>query len=209
MSFLRSGGSSRFQCGSSSARPWQLGDIFSKIDALMRELAVVCLTNIFRQANGLADALEKAGVERSVMFGCDCLSLLTKHMRFTENNSSILKYGSNQKNLEFPCDVIPTVDMAKLFATQGVKTTIITTPVNASFFHKTIQRSRESDIDFKILKFPNEEADLPEGCEDADLLPTSQVENKDIVSKFFKAKVMLQEPLEQLLQECKPDCLVY
>ncbi|XP_017970670.1 PREDICTED: scopoletin glucosyltransferase [Theobroma cacao] len=106
--------------------------------------------------------------------------------------------------------VIPTVDMAKLFATRGVKTTIITTPANASFFSKTIQRSKESglDVDVKILKDSTEEAGLPEGCENADLLPTSRDEPKDIVSKFFKAKVMLQEPLERLLQECKPDCLV-
>ncbi|WRX13232.1 hypothetical protein QQP08_005719 [Theobroma cacao] len=106
--------------------------------------------------------------------------------------------------------VIPTVDMAKLFATRGVKTTIITTPANASFFSKTIQRSKESglDVDVKILKYSTEEAGLPEGCENADLLPTSRDEPKDIVSKFFKAKVMLQEPLERLLQECKPDCLV-
>ncbi|XWS39923.1 hypothetical protein CRYUN_Cryun18bG0096500 [Craigia yunnanensis] len=106
--------------------------------------------------------------------------------------------------------MIPTVDMAKLFADRGVKTTIITTPLNACFFSKTIQRSKESGIDIgiKTLKFPTVEVGLPEGCENADLIPTSQEGSAALVSKFFKATVMLQEPLEQLLQECKPDCLV-
>ncbi|EOX98312.1 UDP-glycosyltransferase 73B4, putative [Theobroma cacao] len=106
--------------------------------------------------------------------------------------------------------MIPTVDMAKVFATRGVKTTIVTTPLNASFFTKTIERSKESGIDIgiKILKFPAVEAGLPEGCENADLIPTSQDESGDMLGKFFKATFMLQEPLEQLLQECKPDCLV-
>ena len=106
--------------------------------------------------------------------------------------------------------MIPTMDMAKLFADRGVKTTIITTPLNASFFSKTIQRSKESGIDIgiKTLKFPTVEVGLPEGCENADLIPTSQEGSAALLSKFFTATVMLQEPLEQLLQECKPDCLV-
>ncbi|XP_022745902.1 scopoletin glucosyltransferase-like [Durio zibethinus] len=106
--------------------------------------------------------------------------------------------------------MIPTVDMARLFANQGVKTTIITTPLNASFFSKTIQRSKESGIDIGIrtLKFPTVEAGLPEGCENADLIPTSQEGSADLVSKFFTATAMLQEPLEQLLHKCKPDFLV-
>ncbi|XWS54773.1 hypothetical protein CRYUN_Cryun10bG0118100 [Craigia yunnanensis] len=63
------------------------------------------------------------------------------------------------------CHMIPTVDMAKLFANRGVKTTIITTPLNASFLSKTIRRSKESGIDIgiKALKFPTVEAGLPEG----------------------------------------------
>ncbi|XP_022762344.1 scopoletin glucosyltransferase-like [Durio zibethinus] len=109
-----------------------------------------------------------------------------------------------------PGHMIPTVDMAKLFASGGVKTTIITTPLNASFFSKTIQRSKESGIEIGVrtLKFPTVEAGLPEGCENLDLIHTSQEGNGNLFSKFFKATVLLQEPLEQLLQECKPDCLV-
>ncbi|KAK8568192.1 hypothetical protein V6N13_106126 [Hibiscus sabdariffa] len=106
--------------------------------------------------------------------------------------------------------LIPTVDMAKLFASRGVKTTIVTTPVNASFFSSTIQRSKESGIHIgvEILKFPAAEAGLPEGFESADMFPTSPDENFGVMMKFFQAVLLFQEPFEKLLQECKPDCLV-
>ncbi|KAE8698604.1 UDP-glycosyltransferase 73B4 [Hibiscus syriacus] len=106
--------------------------------------------------------------------------------------------------------VIPTVDMAKLFASRGVKTTIVTTPVNASFFSNTIQRSRESGIHIavELLKFPAADVGLPEGCESTDLLPTSPDENFETMMKFMQAVQLLQEPFEKLLREFKPDCLV-
>ncbi|XVE66806.1 hypothetical protein DITRI_Ditri08aG0109000 [Diplodiscus trichospermus] len=106
--------------------------------------------------------------------------------------------------------MIPTVDLAKLFANRGVKSTIITTPLNASFLSETIQRSKESgiDIDIKTLKFPAVEAGLPEGCENVDMIPASQDGSWVLLRNFLTATAMLQEPLEQLLQECKPDCLV-
>ncbi|GMI88262.1 UDP-glucosyl transferase 73B3 [Hibiscus trionum] len=105
---------------------------------------------------------------------------------------------------------IPTVDMAKLFASRGVKTTIVTTPVNASFFSNTIQRSKDSGIhiDVQLLKFPAAEVGLPEGFESVDMLPTSPDENFGMMMKFLQAVQLLQEPFEELLQECKPDCLV-
>ncbi|KAE8691528.1 Scopoletin glucosyltransferase [Hibiscus syriacus] len=106
--------------------------------------------------------------------------------------------------------VIPTVDMAKLFASRGVKTTIVTTPVNASFFSNTIERSRESGVHIgvELLKFPAADVGLPEGCESADLLPTSPYENYEKLLKFMQAVQLLQKPFEKLLGECKPDCLV-
>ncbi|KAK8668674.1 hypothetical protein V6N13_106122 [Hibiscus sabdariffa] len=107
--------------------------------------------------------------------------------------------------------LIPTVDMAKLFADRGTKATIVTTPANSSSFSNTIRRSKESgiDIDIKILKFPTAEFGLPEGCESLDMLSHSKEGNKwELVNKFLQAVQLLQVPFEQLLQECKPDCLV-
>ncbi|KAJ4716279.1 Glycosyltransferase [Melia azedarach] len=77
--------------------------------------------------------------------------------------------------------MIPTADMAKLFGTHGVKTTLITTPANAPLFSKSVQRANELgiQIDIKIIKYPSVEG----------------------IS-------MLQESLELRLREYKPECLV-
>ncbi|PPD78051.1 hypothetical protein GOBAR_DD25014 [Gossypium barbadense] len=106
--------------------------------------------------------------------------------------------------------LIPVVDMAKMFASRGVKTTIVTTPVNALLFSNTIARSKESGIHIgvELLNFPAVDVGLPEGCENDDLIPTSQDGNLEMITKFFQASLMLQQPFEKLLQERKPDCLV-
>lgn len=106
--------------------------------------------------------------------------------------------------------MIPMVDMTKLFAMRGVKTTIVTTPLNVPFISSTIERSKNSgfDIHLKVLNFPCVEAGLPEGCENFDSIPSSEGVNLDMIAKFFKAADMFEQPFEQLIQECKPDCLL-
>ncbi|XP_059651072.1 scopoletin glucosyltransferase-like [Cornus florida] len=101
--------------------------------------------------------------------------------------------------------MIPTLDMAKLFASRGVKTTIITTPLNAPIFTKSIQTTKNlgTQISIRVIEFPAVEAGLPEGCENVD-----QVHSEDMLANFFKAITMLQEPIEHVLQEGRPDCLV-
>ncbi|XP_007042490.2 PREDICTED: scopoletin glucosyltransferase [Theobroma cacao] len=101
--------------------------------------------------------------------------------------------------------LIPTVDMARLCARHGVKVTIATTPLNAHLFAKTIQRDRESgfEISTYIIKFPSAEVGLPEGCENA-----SSLTSQEMQTKFLKAANLFQQPLEQLLAELRPDCLV-
>ncbi|KAJ6347174.1 hypothetical protein OIU76_003799 [Salix suchowensis] len=101
--------------------------------------------------------------------------------------------------------MIPSVDMAKLFASRGVKTTIITTPLNVPFFSKTIQKTKDSgfDIDIQTIEFPAAEAGLPEGCENTDAFITNEMTKKLIV-----ATTLLQEPFEKVLQERHPDCVV-
>uniref|UniRef100_A0A6N2NEN0 Anthocyanidin 3-O-glucosyltransferase n=1 Tax=Salix viminalis TaxID=40686 RepID=A0A6N2NEN0_SALVM len=91
------------------------------------------------------------------------------------------------------------------FASRGVKTTIITTPLNAPFFSKTIQKTKDSgfDIDIQTIEFPAAEAGLPEGCENTDAFITNEMTKKLIV-----ATTLLQEPFEKVLQERHPDCIV-
>ncbi|KAJ6754763.1 GLYCOSYLTRANSFERASE [Salix purpurea] len=101
--------------------------------------------------------------------------------------------------------IIPTVDMARTFARHGVKATIITTPLTAPLVSRTIERDIElgSKICVLVMKFPSLEAGLPEGCENASFIKTLEM-----VPKFFKAVSLLQQPLEHLLEECRPNCLV-
>ncbi|KAK3195844.1 hypothetical protein Dsin_027154 [Dipteronia sinensis] len=57
--------------------------------------------------------------------------------------------------------------------------------------------------------FGTREAGFPEGCENVDSFTNSdKSKSLEMIIKFFKATTMLQEPLEQLLRECRPDCLV-
>ncbi|KAJ4716280.1 Glycosyltransferase [Melia azedarach] len=106
--------------------------------------------------------------------------------------------------------MIPSLDMAKLFGSRGVKTSVITTPANALYLSKAIERANEMgvEIDMKLIKFPSVEAGLPEGCENVDAITSNGGRNMELVLKFFMATTKLQQPLELLLKECKPDCLV-
>ncbi|XVF67533.1 hypothetical protein PTKIN_Ptkin10aG0128800 [Pterospermum kingtungense] len=101
--------------------------------------------------------------------------------------------------------LIPTVDMGRLFARRGVKVTIVTTPLNANLFAKTIQRERDLgfEISTYIIKFPSAEAGLPEGIENV-----SSITTQEMRFKFRKACSLFQQPIEQLLEELQPNCLV-
>ncbi|XP_004505252.1 scopoletin glucosyltransferase [Cicer arietinum] len=101
--------------------------------------------------------------------------------------------------------MIPSIDMAKLFASKGVKATIVTTPLNKPLVTKAIEqfKTHSNNIDIQIIKFPCVEGGLPEGCENVDSIPSPH-----LIPAFFKATWLLQEPLEQLLQQQKPNCIV-
>ncbi|KAF2321083.1 hypothetical protein GH714_033719 [Hevea brasiliensis] len=95
--------------------------------------------------------------------------------------------------------------MAKLFASRGIRVSVITTPVNAPGLSKSIERSRllGHEIEILIVKFPCVEAGLPEGCELLDL-----VHSLEMGRIFFEATTMLVQPIERLLEEYRPNCLV-
>ncbi|KAL3621138.1 hypothetical protein CASFOL_036050 [Castilleja foliolosa] len=97
--------------------------------------------------------------------------------------------------------MIPTLDMAKLFTSRGLKTTIISTP---SFAH-SIQKARESghNIGLSIVDFPPEKSSLPKH-----ILSLDQVSTPQLLSQFFEAVSLLQEPFEKLLHELNPDCVI-
>lgn len=104
-----------------------------------------------------------------------------------------------------PGHMIPAIDMAKLFASTGLKISIITTPHHASQVSKTIEKSKTLGfiMDVLIIEFPWLQVGLPKGCESYNLATSP-----DLRQKFLKATAMLENPLGELLQEHRPDCLV-
>ncbi|XP_057417790.1 probable UDP-glucosyl transferase 73B6 [Lotus japonicus] len=97
--------------------------------------------------------------------------------------------------------IIPCVDLARVFASRGTKATIVTTHLNAPLITRTIGKAT---INIRTINFPSPEVTgLPENCENSEsaLAP-------DKFFKFMKALVLLQEPLEQVIQEEHPDCVV-
>ncbi|KAI3839708.1 hypothetical protein MKW98_010013 [Papaver atlanticum] len=101
--------------------------------------------------------------------------------------------------------MIPMINIAKLFAARGVKTTIISTPLNAITLSKTIDQDRLSGLDINIqtIPFPAVEVGLPAGTESV-----TQLTSPDMMPKFFLAVGMLQQPFEKLLEEYRPDFVV-
>lgn len=100
--------------------------------------------------------------------------------------------------------MIPFLDMAKLFASRGIHSTIITTPLNAPAFAKEVLRSNDLgfQMSVKFVEFPKVDG-LPENCENAD-----QVTSPAMLPIFFAATKLLKDQLEQLLEEYRPNCLV-
>ncbi|XP_010507583.1 PREDICTED: UDP-glycosyltransferase 73C4-like [Camelina sativa] len=103
--------------------------------------------------------------------------------------------------------MIPMVDIARLLAQRGAAITIVTTPHNAARFKNVLSRSIESGLPINIVhvKFPYQEAGLPEGQENLDLL-----ESMDSSIHFFKAVNTLEEPVMKLMEEMtpRPNCLI-
>ncbi|TXG58409.1 hypothetical protein EZV62_016238 [Acer yangbiense] len=103
--------------------------------------------------------------------------------------------------------MIPMIDIARLLAQRGVIITIVTTPHNAARFEKTLARAIESGLQIRLiqLQFPWEEAGLSEGCENFDLMPSL-----NLATNFLAAAGTLQEPVEKLFEELKPqpNCVI-
>ncbi|KAL5727155.1 hypothetical protein ACHQM5_000381 [Ranunculus cassubicifolius] len=100
---------------------------------------------------------------------------------------------------------IPLTDIARLFSSRGIKSSIISTPLNAPHLVESLAPDIQSGLDIGVLviPFPSVEAGLPEGCETAD-----KITSADMFPRFFKALGMLQPSFEKLLEKHRPDCVV-
>ncbi|CAN1352599.1 Scopoletin glucosyltransferase [Linum perenne] len=101
--------------------------------------------------------------------------------------------------------MIPLIDMARLFARHGAKSTIVTTPLNAPLFSDKIKRDAEQGLHIHthIIDFPFAEAGLPEGCENV-----NHIKSPDMLLPFFMSMHVFKQPIEDLLRLWKPDCIV-
>ncbi|KAL1190739.1 UDP-glycosyltransferase 73C4 [Cardamine amara subsp. amara] len=97
--------------------------------------------------------------------------------------------------------MIPMIDIARLLAQRGVTITIVTTPQNAARFKNVLSRSTESGLPINVVhvKLPYQEAGLPEGQDNADL-----IDSREFMVPFFKAVNMVEEPVMKLMEEMKP-----
>ncbi|KAF3442773.1 hypothetical protein FNV43_RR16690 [Rhamnella rubrinervis] len=92
----------------------------------------------------------------------------------------------------------PTIDMAKLFVSRGLKATILTTPYHANLLSETLEDTQINLVSFKPLYVEN---GFPQGWE---WLP---LDNRfDLLPK---AGITLAPQLDEFLQQHRPDCLVY
>lgn len=105
-----------------------------------------------------------------------------------------------------PGHQIPMIDMARIFASRGVKATILTTPLNISRFESSINRDdyhHHNPIKLLLLNFPSTAANLPPNCENLDAIPS-----RDLSYNFSKAIMMLHPQADDLVRQCQPDAII-
>ncbi|CAI9762100.1 unnamed protein product [Fraxinus pennsylvanica] len=83
---------------------------------------------------------------------------------------------------------------------RGVAVSIITTPLNAARYKPIIDNPIEENLKIQMisLKFPCQEAGLPEGCENMDTITSPELVNP------FLARELLHTQLEKLIGELEP-----
>ncbi|KAK1666913.1 hypothetical protein QYE76_055072 [Lolium multiflorum] len=107
-----------------------------------------------------------------------------------------------------PGHLIPMADMAALFASRGVRCTILTTPVNAGIIRSAVDRANDAlrgadcpAIDISVVPFPD--VGLPPGVENGMALAS-----QDDRDKFYQAVTQLREPFDRFLADSRPDAVV-
>ncbi|CAN4099747.1 unnamed protein product [Withania somnifera] len=102
--------------------------------------------------------------------------------------------------------ITPLVHTARLFALHGLRVTIITTPFNALLFQSSVDKDRllsGSNITVLTLQFPSDEVGLPVGIENFIASPSMER-----VGKVHYGFLLLQKPMEQLIRQLNPNCIV-
>ncbi|KAG4928357.1 hypothetical protein JHK84_053915 [Glycine max] len=107
-----------------------------------------------------------------------------------------------------PGHLLPMTDLATILAQHSNIVTVVTTPHNASRLSETFARASDSGLHLRLvqLQFPSQDAGLPEGCENFDMLPSMGMG----LSFFLAANNFLLEPAEKVFEELtpKPNCII-
>ncbi|GKA74004.1 UDP-glycosyltransferase 73C6-like protein [Tanacetum coccineum] len=97
--------------------------------------------------------------------------------------------------------------MAKLLAQNGVRVTIVTTPISVVRFGSILDQAIQSGLPICFLELPLQYTDfgLPEGCESVDDLP-----NLSYAKALTEGYASLQKEVEQYIEKLdqRPDCIV-
>ncbi|RWW22506.1 hypothetical protein GW17_00013301 [Ensete ventricosum] len=104
-----------------------------------------------------------------------------------------------------PGHMIPMVDMARLFALRGVRSSVVTTPGNAPSVRPAIDAAAAlgHPLALHLIPFPDPSATgLAPACENLADVPAAQFE------KFVNALFLFQAPVTALLRDLRPDALV-
>ncbi|KAJ0744165.1 putative scopoletin glucosyltransferase [Helianthus annuus] len=101
--------------------------------------------------------------------------------------------------------MIPMADMAVLFASRGLQTTIVTTSSTAHRLSKTIQKTINytHQIALHTIEFKAGEGSAPPLIDNPD-----QIINNEHLSRLSEAIATLQEPFEQFIEKSQPNCIV-
>ncbi|KAI3774719.1 hypothetical protein L1987_49279 [Smallanthus sonchifolius] len=101
--------------------------------------------------------------------------------------------------------MIPMADMAVLFASRGLQTTIVTTSSSAHRLTKSIQKTTNfsHQIALHTIDFKAGEAGLPPGIDNPD-----QTISNEHTYGLLEAISTLQEPFEQFVEKSQPDCII-
>ncbi|XP_039128977.1 scopoletin glucosyltransferase-like [Dioscorea cayenensis subsp. rotundata] len=100
-----------------------------------------------------------------------------------------------------PGHMLPMINMAKLFANRGVRTTILTTPANTFLLKPIISNS---PLELALIPFSFTTATgLREGYENLTTLPS-----QDLIPNFKQAVSMLSQPFHQTFTQHHPKVII-
>ncbi|KAM1781261.1 hypothetical protein ACFX11_039865 [Malus domestica] len=97
--------------------------------------------------------------------------------------------------------LIPLINIARLFASRGVKSTLIAPLSMHISFPRQSKAARNWALN--VIKFSTEEVGLPQGCKNCNLVTTWEMNRK-----FVNATFLLQPQIKQILDKHRPHCHV-